>query len=1189
MKGRGRVEDKYMKIESLLKEEQDRELGRLISALASSLSDDAKNREDKSEDDSFIKTRNHKKRIVFLEILKICCECTDKNYTFEDFHTAYGEKLKQVADDFSWLNYHFTYTDEVIENLSLIFYWLSEIPVHYIQNSLSYYSLSSSNKPSYSLFEMIEVGASLYLEYGFLTDAEVLLRNGANYSRSKNNLTKHREYIIHMLATWGDHFPSWSYTICTEEAHLFRTAEDEYGSDFLWFYGCALEQVGDIQRAKQVFSQCLELRKKIYGNDSWYTIVAERELSFWKWTTERNTRDFEVLLNFIQKVETANYTDVDTKLVRAIEGKTLYPVLIDHVMWDGQDSFSQFMSVYKDICLELDEEQIPLIGLRLYYNMEGSYFLKKGEYLLAEQSFMAALSSNKNSGANSILTDAALKSNLLMVYYVQNDLTAAGNMIVELMDIIENDSENEELSEKDIYRIYSIIVSVQMQAMIELDEEEKDELKSLLFTACDEIINGHNETEDSKREVAIFTLVSIIAQLQNENSRADEQKICLETLLWIEKNIGKYEFDNAQKALLNYAIALLAWNLNEGSASHYMEQSAEMSGSSYVPAATRAAVYQTNAFYYAKTGNHEKSMWFLKQAIDQMDRIWKNCVKYLNDERLIQILVPTQYLFAGCYAMMRQCSTVRESYECLIQFKALASHAGYERNRIIGEGAVDQELLEEIRDVQNKLAVLETNMAITANELEYTQATERLRELERQFAISFPKSHRFTRISWDSFEKSMPDNVVLVEYFLTCSDFAQRQFENTDKDIDVVDIYIVSKCSGVCKIDRVTSMQAELIIKTSGEFVSTLQAISSGLVTSEQLALLEEHRNFLYEKLVSPIFEFIGGQDTIYLAPDGELINLPFDILYGADQVRLADDYTVIKIECGRNFVYDTSSSEAIDGNLIIGNPAFDSFERSLEIESEFRCDLELENNRSVSWEEEKICDLPFAEIEARRITDRIGGECLTGIRATKKSLLDGRKYKNIHIATHGFFDGTYNENVLFSSCLLFAGVKNWIRTGEISIKYGNGIVTADEISRMDLRTVDLIVLSSCMSAMNDALINKGLHGMVGALSAAGVKYVISHLWDANDLSTAIMMDSFYFYYGIKHLSPPEAMARAQDYLRKITVGELKKKGWFAYFKNSLHNKEMIKRIEEFENCSERMRPFKNEIYWGGFVCYRCN
>ena len=32
-----------------------------------------------------------------------------------------------------------------------------------------------------------------------------------------------------------------------------------------------------------------------------------------------------------------------------------------------------------------------------------------------------------------------------------------------------------------------------------------------------------------------------------------------------------------------------------------------------------------------------------------------------------------------------------------------------------------------------------------------------------------------------------------------------------------------------------------------------------------------------------------------------------------------------------------------------------------------------------------------------------------------------------------------------------------------------------------------------------------------------------------------------------------------------------------------------VEKIEEFENCSERMRPFKNEIYWGGFVCYRCN
>lgn len=91
------MEDKHMKIESLLKEEQDREFGRLISALASSLSDDAKSQEDKSEEDSFIKTRHHKQRTVYLEILKICCECVDKNYTFEDFHTAYGEKIKVTA------------------------------------------------------------------------------------------------------------------------------------------------------------------------------------------------------------------------------------------------------------------------------------------------------------------------------------------------------------------------------------------------------------------------------------------------------------------------------------------------------------------------------------------------------------------------------------------------------------------------------------------------------------------------------------------------------------------------------------------------------------------------------------------------------------------------------------------------------------------------------------------------------------------------------------------------------------------------------------------------------------------------------------------------------------------------------------------------------------------------------------
>lgn len=68
-----------------------------------------------------------------------------------------------------------------------------------------------------------------------------------------------------------------------------------------------------------------------------------------------------------------------------------------------------------------------------------------------------------------------------------------------------------------------------------------------------------------------------------------------------------------------------------------------------------------------------------------------------------------------------------------------------------------------------------------------------------------------------------------------------------------------------------------------------------------------------------------------------------------------------------------------------------------------------------------------------------------------------------------GFFDLEEETNSLYSSCLLFAGAGNWLKNGNATEKYGNGIVTADEISRMDCRNVELVVLSACFGGMNDA------------------------------------------------------------------------------------------------------------------------
>lgn len=51
---------------------------------------------------------------------------------------------------------------------------------------------------------------------------------------------------------------------------------------------------------------------------------------------------------------------------------------------------------------------------------------------------------------------------------------------------------------------------------------------------------------------------------------------------------------------------------------------------------------------------------------------------------------------------------------------------------------------------------------------------------------------------------------------------------------------------------------------------------------------------------------------------------------------------------------------------------------------------------------------------------------------------------------------------------------------------------------------------------------------MVGGFAAAGVKYVISCLWTADDFASAVLMAEFYRQYKGRKLSPPAALRAAK-------------------------------------------------------------
>ena len=113
---------------------------------------------------------------------------------------------------------------------------------------------------------------------------------------------------------------------------------------------------------------------------------------------------------------------------------------------------------------------------------------------------------------------------------------------------------------------------------------------------------------------------------------------------------------------------------------------------------------------------------------------------------------------------------------------------------------------------------------------------------------------------------------------------------------------------------------------------------------------------------------------------------------------------------------------------------------------------------------------------------------------------------------------------------------------------------------------------------------------MVGGFAAAGVKYVISCLWTADDFASAVLMAEFYRQYKGRKLSPPAALRAAKKYLRRVTIHELEEKNWVDIaLKNGELSSEARKAVSELSNMPPRFAPFNNEIYWAGFTCFRCN
>jgi CHAT domain-containing protein len=339
----------------------------------------------------------------------------------------------------------------------------------------------------------------------------------------------------------------------------------------------------------------------------------------------------------------------------------------------------------------------------------------------------------------------------------------------------------------------------------------------------------------------------------------------------------------------------------------------------------------------------------------------------------------------------------------------------------------------------------------------------------------------------------------------------------------------------------------------------------------------------------------LGNRTRLLIAPDGDLARLPFEVLPTADGRRLIDDYQIIYLSCGRDVLrFGAAATGEPAAPMILADPDFDletvtvresapprvGFWSRLigrgkstpttpkqpvpmlatEVRSTGRRSRDLDRDRSAHHFDR----LPGTRAEGERVAAMLGVSPWLGSSALEARLKTAcRSPRILHLATHGFFltdrqrdleregrslgfdfgeftgapdgpgrlSGPLMEDPMLRSGLALAGANTWLRAGNPPEEAEDGLLTAEDVTGLDLLATELVVLSACETGLGQVHIGEGVFGLRRAFVLAGAKTLVMSLWKVPDEPTRELMEDFYGHL-LAGEGRAEALRQAQLALR---------------------------------------------------------
>ena len=361
---------------------------------------------------------------------------------------------------------------------------------------------------------------------------------------------------------------------------------------------------------------------------------------------------------------------------------------------------------------------------------------------------------------------------------------------------------------------------------------------------------------------------------------------------------------------------------------------------------------------------------------------------------------------------------------------------------------------------------------------------------------------------------------------------------------------------------------AALAVRTDSDFPHLIR-----LFNESQIKMISDTLSYyckeMSELIWKPLQSELQGIKNIYFSPSGVLHKI------GIEYLPEMGNYNIYRLSSTRELVTKNKEKNGNNAVLYGGLDYYAKTDSTNTTKSIARINETFKERANVRGMGLRGSKEPLAHTQVE--VDTIGNylekanwTCLldTASLGTEESFkaLSGKGISNLHIATHGFYytlDEATTQNYDFlllnnhlasaedksltRSGLLMSGANHILEGDSIPDDVEDGILTAKEIADLDLRGLDLVVLSACQTGLGDISQGEGVFGLQRGFKKAGANTILMSLWEVDDTATQILMTQFYKNY-LSGQSKRESLLSAQKYLREYDNGKYNNPKYWAAF-----------------------------------------